>query len=74
MPMLIRLHWLVAGLLIFTCVTLQLCGLAEPGTSLGYVPVVTHFNHQVKIFTMITTRLLGRLIQLYIVKDNALER
>ncbi|SUI52590.1 Uncharacterised protein [Serratia quinivorans] len=44
MPMQIRLHWLVAILLIITCTTIELRGFTIPGTPLWYVLVVTHFS------------------------------
>ena len=52
MPMQIRLHWLVAILLVVTCTTIELRGLAVPGTPVWYVLAVTHFSCGVTVFVL----------------------
>jgi cytochrome b561 len=60
MPMQIRLHWLVAILLVVTCTTIELRGLAVPGTPVWYVLVVTHFSCGVTVFVLMIARLFLR--------------
>ncbi|UNK27305.1 cytochrome b561 [Serratia plymuthica] len=60
MPIQIRLHWLVAILLVITCATIELRGFAEPGTPLWYLLVVTHFSCGVTVFVLMIARLILR--------------
>lgn len=60
MPWQIRLHWLVAILLVITCVTIELRGFAEPGSAPWYVLVVTHFSCGVTVFALMIARLFLR--------------
>ncbi|EMH4216672.1 TPA: cytochrome b561 [Serratia marcescens] len=60
MPWQIRLHWLVAILLVITCVTIELRGFAEPGSAPWYALVVTHFSSGVTVFVLMLARLLLR--------------
>lgn len=60
MPMQIRLHWLVAILLVITCATIELRGIAEPGTPMWYLLVVTHFSCGVTVFVLMIARLILR--------------
>ncbi|BEM66253.1 hypothetical protein SME24J_02520 [Serratia marcescens] len=60
MPWQIRLHWLVAILLVITCVTIELRGFAEPGSAPWYALVVTHFSSGVTVFALMLARLLLR--------------
>ncbi len=60
MPWQIRLHWLVAILLVITCVTIELRGFAEPGSAPWYALVVTHFSSGVTVFALMLARLFLR--------------
>lgn len=60
MPWQIRLHWLVAILLVIACVTIELRGFAEPGSAPWYVLVVTHFSCGVTVFALMIARLFLR--------------